>query len=77
MFKAKGVVFSSWLRQSHRWVSIAFAATVIANFVARAKGAPPPWLTYSPLLLLGVLLLTGLCLFALPYAVKWRGRSMA
>jgi hypothetical protein len=77
MSRAKGIVVSSWLRQFHRWVSIAFTATVIANFVARAKETPPPWVTYSPLLPLAVLLLTGLYLFALPYTVKWRIRSAA
>ena len=77
MSRAIGIVVSSWLRQFHRWVSIAFTATVIANFVARAKGTPPPWVTYSPLLPLAVLLLTGLYLFALPYTVKWRIRSGA
>ena len=77
MSRAKDIVVSSWFRQLHRWVAIAFTATVIANFVARAKGAPPPWVTYSPLLPLAVLLLTGLYLFALPYTVKWRIRSGA
>jgi hypothetical protein len=33
---------------------------------------PPPWVTYSPLLPLALLLLTGLYLFVLPYATKWR-----
>jgi hypothetical protein len=33
---------------------------------------PPPWVTYSPLLPLAVLLLTGLYMFVLPYATKWR-----
>jgi len=77
MSRAKGNAVSSWLRQFHRWVSIAFTVTVIANFVVRAKGAPPPWVTYSPLLPLAVLLLTGLYLFALPYTVKLRSRSGA
>jgi hypothetical protein len=56
-------------------VSIAFTVTVIANFVALARGGgmPPPWVTYSPLLPLALLMLTGLYLFVLPYAVKWRG----
>lgn len=60
---------SSCLRRAHRWVSIAFTLTVIANFVVRAQGPaePPPWLTYAPLLPLGLLMLTGLYLFALPY----------
>lgn len=33
---------------------------------------PPPWVTYSPLLPLALLLVTGLYLFALPHATKWR-----
>jgi len=65
-----------WIRQTHRWVSIVFTTTVAANFVALGLGGgrqPPPWVTYSPLLPLFVLMLTGLYLFALPYAVKRRG----
>lgn len=58
---------SRWIRPFHRWVSIAFTLTVIANFAVRAKAPPPDWLTYSPLLPLAFLLLTGLYLFALPY----------
>jgi hypothetical protein len=34
---------------------------------------PPPWITYSPLLPLALLLFSGLYLFMLPYAVRWRG----
>jgi len=63
---------SKWIRQIHRWVAIAFTLTVIANFVALAVGKPPAWVTYSPLLPLGVLLFTGLYLFVLPYATKGR-----
>jgi hypothetical protein len=55
-------------------VSIAFTVTVIANFVALARGSatPPPWVTYSPLLPLAFLVFTGLYLFVLPYATRWR-----
>ena len=62
------------LRQTHRWVSIAFTMTVIANVVAMGvrHGTAPAWITYAPLLPLAVLLLTGLCLFALPYAGRGR-----
>ena len=63
---------SYWIRQSHRWLSIAFTLTVIANFVAIAQGPPPDWVTYSPLLPLALLLFSGLYLFVLPYTVKWR-----
>ena len=62
--------WSRGIRQFHRWVSIGFTLTVIANFVALAIGGgkqPPPWITYAPLLPLGLLLLTGLYLFVLPY----------
>ena len=61
-----------WIRQSHRWLSIAFTVTVIANFAAMALGQPPAWVVYSPLLPLFLLLFSGLYMFALPYAAKWR-----
>lgn len=63
------------IRQTHRWVSIAFTLTVIANVVGFAVGAgqqPPAWVTYSPLPPLFLLMLTGLYLFVLPYAAKGR-----
>ncbi len=64
--------WSSWIRQVHRWLSIAFTATVIANFIAMTRGQPPAWVTYSPLFPLAFLLATGLYMFVLPYATKWR-----
>jgi membrane protein CcdC involved in cytochrome C biogenesis len=65
---------SQSIRQFHRWVSIAFTVTVIANIVVMSlrAGQPPAWVTYSPLLPLFLLLFTGLYLFVLPYATKWR-----
>jgi hypothetical protein len=67
--------WNSWIRKSHRWVAIAFTMTVIANFVARAPGSdvPSSWVTYSPLLPLALLTLSGLYMFVLPYATKWFG----
>ena len=68
--------WNSVIRQTHRWLSIAFTITVIANFVAlglaQGKQPPPGWVTYSPLLPLAFLLFSGLYLFALPYSAKWR-----
>ena len=61
-----------WIRQLHRWLSILFTATVIANFVARIWGEPSPWITYSPLPPLFLLLFTGLYMFALPYLGRRR-----
>jgi len=69
--------WNNWIRQTHRWVAIAFTATVIANFVAMARGTPPAWVTYSPLLPLALLLFSGLYLFALPYLVDWRSGRKA
>ncbi|EUC01263.1 hypothetical protein PMI07_003248 [Rhizobium sp. CF080] len=54
-------------RQVHRWLSIAFTVTVIANFVSMGFGEPPLWVVYSPLPPLFLLLFSGLYLFALPY----------
>ena len=61
-----------WIRQTHRWLSLVFTLSVIANFVAMARGTPPAWVTYAPLLPLALLLLSGLYLFALPYLAKER-----
>jgi hypothetical protein len=63
---------STLIRQGHRWLSIAFTLTVIANFAFMIQGPPPAWVTYSPLLPLALLLFSGLYLFALPYTAKWR-----
>ena len=57
------------IRQSHRWLSIVFTATVVLNFAWRglASGEPPALVTYSALPPLFLLLASGLYLFALPY----------
>jgi hypothetical protein len=67
--------WNKWVRQIHRWISILFTLTVIANFIALSRGKPPDWITYSPLLPLALLLLTGLYLFVLPYAARRRGST--
>jgi hypothetical protein len=69
---------SRWVRQIHRWVCIVFTLTVVANFVSMAMdpGKPPGLITYSPLLPLLLLLLTGLYMFALPYVGKSSGRRV-
>ena len=63
---------NKWIRQIHRWLSIAFTLTVAANFAAMTRGQPPARVTYSPLFPLALLFLTGLYMFVLPYATKWR-----
>jgi len=65
--------WNGFIRQFHRWTSMVFTATVIANFAVMAWGQPPAWVVYAPLLPLFLLLLTGLYLFVLPYVVGERG----
>ena len=52
------------------WVTALTTATTNARKAYNDN--PPPWVTYSPLLPLALLLLTGLYMFVLPYAGKWR-----
>jgi hypothetical protein len=68
--------WNKWMRQMHRWLSVTFTITVIVVFFALSQPKPAVWISYIPLLPLGLLLLTGLYLFVLPYMAKWRsGRS--
>jgi hypothetical protein len=64
--------WNKWIRQFHRWLSIVFTATVLANFVVMGLGKPPAWVVYSPLPPLFLLLFSGLYMFALPYISNWR-----
>jgi hypothetical protein len=62
----------AWVRKIHRWLSIAFTVAVIANIVALMQKEQAVWVGLLALFPLVLLLLTGLYLFALPYAAKWR-----
>jgi hypothetical protein len=64
--------WSKWVRQIHRWLSIAFTVAVIVNIVALGQEEPRVWVGLLALLPLALLLLTGLYLFVLPYATNWR-----
>ena len=64
--------WNKWVRQTHRWLSIAFTVAVIVTFVALAQEKPVVWVSYLPLPPLALLLFTGLYLFVLPYATRWR-----
>jgi high-affinity Fe2+/Pb2+ permease len=65
--------WNKWVRQIHRWLSIAFTAGVVVNFVAVGQEEYPLWAGLMALVPLAGLLLSGLYLFALPYAARWRG----
>ena len=64
--------WSKWIRQTHRWLSIAFTAAVIVNGVAVAQGKYTNRLGLLAVATLALQFVTGLYLFVLPYAAKWR-----
>ena len=68
---------SKWIRQFHRWVSMAFVVSVIAVTIALSQKEPVMWMSYVPLFPLALLALTGLYMFFLPYAAKRRGGRSA
>ena len=63
---------NKWVRQIHRWLAIAFTVTVVVTFVALTREEPVVWVSYVPLFPLALLFLSGLYLFVLPYAARWR-----
>ena len=68
---------SKWIRQTHRWLSMAFTVGVIVYIVAMQQGEPAAWLGLLALVPLVLLLLSGLYLFVLPHATRWRGGRRA
>ncbi|HZN39592.1 MAG TPA: hypothetical protein VFD82_12360 [Planctomycetota bacterium] len=66
--------WSERVRQTHRWMSMAFTLAVVVNIVAMGMEEPPVWVYLLALLPLALLQVTGLYLFVLPYAAKSRSR---
>jgi hypothetical protein len=64
--------WNSSVRQIHRWLCIAFTVAVIVNVVAMLQEKQAVWVGLLALFPLVLLLLTGLYMFVLPYAAKWR-----
>ncbi len=62
--------WSEWIRQTHRWISVAFTMAVIINGVTVVRGKYSNKLGLYAVAILA--LLTGLYLFVLPYFCKWR-----
>ena len=69
--------WNTWVRQVHRWVSVAFTVAVVANLVALARNDNAVWGGLVALPPLVFLLVTGLYMFALPYAARRRGAKSA
>jgi hypothetical protein len=65
--------WSKWFRQTHRWLCIVFTVAVIINGITVVQGKYNNKLGLSAVAILALLLVTGLYLFVLPYANKWRG----
>ena len=64
--------WSKWVRQIHRWLSIAFTVAVIVNIVAVVLGKYTRSIGLLAVFPLVLQLFTGLYLFVLPYGTKWR-----
>jgi heme A synthase len=63
--------WNKWVRQTHRWLSLAFTVAVIVNIVAVEQGKYTSRVGLLAVFPLALLLFTGLYLFVLPYAAKW------
>lgn len=62
-----------WIRRAHRWVSIIFTIVSAAIFITLGFGRQPAqWVYFLPLFPLALLVLSGLYMFFLPYAVRAR-----
>jgi hypothetical protein len=68
---------SNWIRETPRWVSIAFTVAVIVNVAALVLQAQAVWIGLLALAPLIFLMITGLYMFALPYLAKRRGGQRA
>jgi heme A synthase len=63
--------WNKWVRQTHRWLSVAFTVAVIVNGVAVVQGKYSSRLGLLAVIPLALQFFTGLYLFVLPYAAKW------
>ena len=64
--------WNKWMRQSHRWLSVAFTLVVIVNGLAVAEKRYTNSLGLLAVFVLALQFFTGLYLFMLPYVSKWR-----
>jgi hypothetical protein len=65
--------WNKWIRQIHRWLSMAFTLAVIVNIVAIALKKYTNSVGLLAVAALALQFFTGMYLFVLPYAAKWRG----
>jgi cellulose synthase/poly-beta-1,6-N-acetylglucosamine synthase-like glycosyltransferase len=69
--------WNRWVRQLHRWLSIAFTLVVIFNGVAVFKHRYTNWMGLLAVAALALMFFTGMYLFVLPYVTKLRSERRA
>ncbi len=73
--------WNKWIRETHRWLSIVFTLLVIVNIVLNivplGQAELTLWVGLLTLLPLLLLMFSGLYMFVLPYATKWRSAGRA
>lgn len=69
--------WNKWIRQAHRWLSVAFTVVVIVNGIAVARGKYSNSLGLMAVAVLAFSFLSGAYLFVLPYTAKWRSARRA
>ena len=76
------VALNTLIRQTHRWLSIAFTLGVVANLAVytsfgKSGHAPPFWVNLLVLIPAFLLMCTGLYMFFLPYVRRSATRAAA
>ena len=66
------MTWNKWIRQRHRWLSIAFTLVVVVNGVAVVQGKYTARLGLLAVATLALQFVTGMYLFFLPYVTKRR-----
>ena len=69
--------WNRWVRQLHRWLSIAFTLVVIFNGVAVLEHMYTNWMGLLAVATLALMFFTGMYLFVLPYFTKSRSGRRA
>jgi hypothetical protein len=77
MYEEVPLNWNKWIRQTHRWLSIIFTVAVIINTAEVLRGKYSTALGLLAVFPLGLLFLSGLYLFVLPYASRWRSGQRA
>jgi FtsH-binding integral membrane protein len=65
-----------WIRQVHRWLSVVLTVAMIINVIAIAEKKYTNSLGLMAVAPFALLFLSGVYLFVLPYAAKWRSERL-